>query len=185
MEMENRILYDHLNSIAKVDREAVMLEETQEIKIAAEDMAREILERMEIGFETTELNTYVDLNLFNIHLNIDVKNDSGLRLFIHIKQQIVALGFKLVLNSENINVNLDKKYKGIITRYFPNILISNPATGKTQITSQFEIKIKQLNTKDFMDYAAFVLDKAFDISKAIKLSNNLKPLDNLEFGVAS
>lgn len=167
MIMVNRKLDEQLERLANIDAENLDHSYNLSLERASEDFIAAIgLEMNE--HKSSPYNKFsfkYDKDVNEVFASISTRDDR--QLFIKIDPNHIAFGFNFQIKKDVINLDLGPEFQSIQHRYFNNISIADVNDFSAIIQSSFIINRSQLSNRDFIQYAAFVLDKANSLSSEI------------------
>ena len=175
--MINRKVYELLKQ--HDSREYVL---PNQLNVAAEDM--------DLALHNLALNLYERINNSNslsvIDYNSEYDNYDNLGMLdFRVSENEI---FYMTLSSNKLVYGFATKYFGKLLdalnnkdidilkkRYFRSLIIKTQVEGYAELSGEFEVNIRQLNSRDFWAYTVFIFEKCLKVSRAIRNnSSNLK-----------
>ncbi len=168
--MENRILYQKLNEYANCKHSSLHanLEIQNLIKSLATSLCKEMNKK---GTDSLEVNHTFDN--FEKCVKIAFVKSEIEQLNIRIDLHKISYGFSQFYTNKDILLDVDSQFNSIRKRYFDELVITEIGEDQFMLKGEFSTTAKQLNSRDFMSYSLFLLEKASQISNAIKEKNKV------------
>ena len=169
--MVHRELYKLLNEISLTDQSNVNSNLISEMEFLAYDLG-ELIEYQLKNNNILTINGFSsDFNHYENLVSIDFQISELETIYININEKSVVFGFSQKVISKHLRTDLNSKYNSIRKRYFESFNITRLVTGYKEINSEYAVSLRQLNSRDFMDYSTFVLMNAVTLSNSIRALN--------------
>lgn len=164
--MENRVLFDLLKEIQVTDAQMLHSNLRESIDSSAKKLGEIIRHALDLKSSIPIKELVTGFQAFNNVISLDFKLGKNENLYINIDASSMHYGFTVQLEDHEDVLKFDEALRIKRSRYFLTSTTTALCNGSTEISSDYQVTLRQLNSRDFLDYTVFVLNKAVELIEA-------------------